>query len=81
MTTYTSSLPDDLLKRLSEIAKELKLPKNKLIENALTHYLDDINKAQYAKSFQKVAQSKEMMELAEEGLPDYVKTLKELENR
>lgn len=81
MTTYTSTLPDDLLKRLTEIAKELKLPKNKLIEKALTRYLDDIKKAQYAKSFQKVAQSKEMMELAEEGLPEYFKTLKELEKQ
>jgi hypothetical protein len=32
MTTFTSTLPDDLLEMLNLKAKELHLPKNKLIE-------------------------------------------------
>ena len=42
MTTFTSTLPDDLMNLLSEKAKELSLPKNKLIEKALRIYLKKI---------------------------------------
>jgi len=37
MTTFTSSLPDELLKRLNEKAEKLAVPKNKIIEKALKH--------------------------------------------
>ena len=33
MGTFTSSLPDDILKQLADASKSLKLPKNKIIEN------------------------------------------------
>ena len=33
MATFTSTLPDHILNLLSEKAQQLKLPKNKLIEN------------------------------------------------
>ena len=32
MATFTSTLPDDLLKRLADYAQKLSLPKNKLME-------------------------------------------------
>jgi len=35
MSTFTSSLPDDLLQSLAQKAKELSVPKNTLIERAL----------------------------------------------
>ena len=44
MSTFTSTLPDDLLARLSDAAKDLALPKNKLLENALRIYLDQLKK-------------------------------------
>ncbi len=47
MTTFTSTLPDDLLEMLNLKAKELHLPKNKLIEKALRIYLDQLNKSAY----------------------------------
>jgi predicted transcriptional regulator len=50
MATFTSSLPDDLLKQLADKAKELKLPKNKLIEKALSIYLEQLDRAAYIKS-------------------------------
>lgn len=51
MATFTSSLPDDLLQRLSQKARELKLPKNSLIEKELSIYLDQLNRAEYLKSY------------------------------
>ena len=72
MATFTSSLPDDLLDLLSKKAKELKLPKNKLIERALSIYLDQLNRAAYVKSYQKMASDKDVMAIAEEGMADYM---------
>ena len=81
MATFTSSLPDELLKELAETAKKLKLPKNKIIEKALEYYLDQIKRAEYAKSFQRAAKDPEMLLIAEEGLEDYVRILEELEKK
>lgn len=77
MATFTSSLPDELLVKLSEMAKELKMPKNKLIEQALELYLTEIEKAQYAKSFRRASKDKDTMLIAEEGMADYFKMLQE----
>jgi predicted transcriptional regulator len=51
MATFTFSLPDNLLEKLSKLAKELQLSKNRLIENALELYLEQIEKASYIKSY------------------------------
>ncbi|MCL8009008.1 ribbon-helix-helix domain-containing protein [Gelidibacter japonicus] len=81
MATFTSSLPDELLKELADTAKKLKLPKNKIIEKALEYYLDQIKRAEYAKSFQRAAKDPEMLLIAEEGLEDYVRILEDLEKK
>lgn len=81
MATFTSSLPDELLKELADTAKKLKLPKNKIIEKALEYYLDQIKRAEYAKSFQRAAKDPEMLLIAEEGLEDYVRILEGLEKK
>jgi predicted transcriptional regulator len=47
MSTFTSILPDSLLKQLGDAAKALSMPKNKVLENALRLYLEQLNKAQY----------------------------------
>lgn len=49
MTTFTSSLADDLIQLLATKAKELSIPKNKIIEKAHRIYLDQLNKAAYIK--------------------------------
>ncbi len=79
MATYTSTLPDDLLVRLSELAREYGLPKNKLIERALDLYLRELDKAAFAKSFQKACGDEDLHSIAEEGMADYYKHLMVLE--
>jgi predicted transcriptional regulator len=81
MATFTSSLPDELLKRLSETAKELDLPKNKLIEKALEVFLDEIKRAKYARSYKRAAQDEEIMQIAEEGMADYFRMLQEFDKK
>jgi predicted transcriptional regulator len=77
MTTFTSSLPEELLKRLNEKAEKLAVPKNKIIEKALNIYLEQLNRAEYIKSYKKAGSDAEIMEIAEEGMADYLKQLDE----
>ena len=75
MTTFTSSLPDSLLQRLEEKARQLSVPKNKLIERALSIYLDQLNRAEYVRSYRQMADDTDMLNLAEEGMGEYLKQL------
>lgn len=79
MTTFTSSLPENLLERLSKLAKELQLPKNKLIEKALELYLEQIERASYIKSYQQAADDADILSIAEEGMQEYFSTLNNLD--
>ena len=75
MTTFTSTLPDEILKQLSEQAKKLAVPKNKIIERALSIYLDQLNKAEYIKSYRQAAGDADIITMAEEGMEDYLEQL------
>jgi hypothetical protein len=77
MSTFTSTLPDDLLQLLALKAKELSIPKNKLIERALRIYLDQLNRAAYLKSYKALAQDTDILYIAEEGMADYISNLEE----
>lgn len=80
MATFTSSLPDDLLENLSKMAKELKMPKNKILEKALKIYLEQLDKAAYLKSYKQMVNDPDMLAMAEEGMADYFKQLEDLES-
>ena len=75
MTTFTSSLPQSLLNTLEEKAKQLSVPKNKLIERALSLYLDQLNRAEYANSYKQMADDKDLLLFAEEGMAEYMQQL------
>ncbi len=62
---------------LSEKAEKLSVPKNKLIENALRLYLEHLEKAEYIKSYKRATQDADLMLFAEEGMEDYLKSLRE----
>jgi predicted transcriptional regulator len=77
MATFTSTLPDDLLDQLTEKAKSLSLPKNRLIEKALRLYLEHLEKAEYIKSYKTAAADVDVMSIAEEGMSGYLKQLED----
>ena len=77
MTTFTNTLPEDLLKLLKEKADKFSIPMNKLIEKALRIYLDQLNRAEYVKSYKQAGQDQDVMAIAEEGMEDYLKQLPE----
>jgi predicted transcriptional regulator len=75
MATFTSSLPDKLLDKLAKEAKNLKIPKNKIIEKALQIYLEQLDRAAYLKSYKAMAKDEDMLLMAEEGMADYLQML------
>ena len=77
MAVFTSTLPDDLLQLLKEKASQLSVPKNKLIEKALRLYLDQITKAEYARSYRQAQADEDILSIAEEGMEDYFRQLEE----
>ena len=77
MITFTSTLPEELLAKLDQAAKKLSVPKNRLIEKALRIYLDQLTRAEYIKSFKKASGDDDLLDMAEEGMEDYLKQLDE----
>lgn len=73
MATFTSSLPDDVLKSLQEYSQKLSVPKNNLIEKALRLYLEHLKRAEYVQSYREAGQDEEIMLIAEEGMGTYLK--------
>lgn len=77
--TFTSSINNSLMEKLRDYSNKYKLPKNKIIENALKKYFDDLKRAEYIRSFQKENEENENAELAEQGLDDFLKMIDENE--
>lgn len=62
---------------LDEHAKNLEIPKNKLIEKALRIYLEHLKWAAYVKSYSQAKEDKDMVNLAEEGMAEYFKQIED----
>lgn len=77
MVTFTSTLPEDIFKKLNETSGKLSVPKNKIIVKALRIYLDQLTRAEYVKSYKQAADDHDILSLAEEGMEDYLKQLEE----
>jgi predicted DNA-binding protein len=75
MTTFTSTLPEELFEKLNHISKQLALPKNKIIEKALRIYIEQIHKAEYIQSFKQMNDDDEIIKIAEEGMVEYLNQL------
>jgi ribosomal protein L10 len=81
MATFTTTLPNDLLDLLSQKAAEYHLAKNKLIEKALRVYLDELTKAEYVRSYKRMAKDSDTLLMAEEGMAEYHKLLNDLDEQ
>jgi hypothetical protein len=77
---YTSTLPDDLILQVNEYAEKHKVPKNKIIEEALKQYFFQQKRKEYSESFARIAHDPEVEELAEMGMADYAELLRKYEN-
>ena len=77
--TYTSSLPSIVMEEVVEYARKKKVSKNKVIEIALKKLFEEELKKELEETFKIASQDKELLEMAEEGLGEYLEQLKELE--
>jgi predicted transcriptional regulator len=75
--TFTSTLPPEVWQALETYAAKFKVPRNRIMENALVAYFEKLKQAEFTRSFKKAAGDPEMKSLAEEGLEDYLKILDE----
>ena len=58
---------------LEHYAVRFKVPKNRIIENSLKAYFENLKRAEYIRSFRKAAGDSEIIDMAEDGLEDYLK--------
>lgn len=72
MRAITITLPDKLLEQLALQAQKLSMPENKIIEKALEVYLDQLNRAEYLKSYKQMSNDPDFLEISEEGMIDYL---------
>jgi predicted transcriptional regulator len=80
MITFTSTLPEEVLSQLNIMANKLAIPKNRIIEKALRIYLDQLNRAEYVKSYRQAAGDPDIIEMAEEGMAEYLGQLENFEH-
>ena len=75
MSALTTSLPDDLIRELAARAEQYGLPKNRFIERALRIYLEQLDRAEFRASYQRMAKDPLTLQLAEEGMVHYLAQL------
>ena len=77
--TYTSSLPLVVMEELAANAKKRNVSKNKVIEIALKKLFEEELRKELQETFKLANKDKELLQIAEFGLHDYLEQLKELE--
>lgn len=81
MATFTSSLPDQMLKRLQDLSVELNVPKNRILERALDRYLQEVERQIFIRSYQAMSGDSELLSLAEDGMEEYNDELIKLDEK
>lgn len=77
--TYTSTLPSIVMEEVAEYAKKKNVSKNKVIEIALKKLFEEELKKDLEETFKLANEDKDLLQVAESGLGDYLEQLKELE--
>ena len=77
--TYTSSLPNIVMEDVVEYAKKNKVSKNKVIEIALKMFFEEEIRRDLEITFSLASENKELTGMAEWGLDEYSKQLKNME--
>lgn len=77
--TYTSTLPSMVMEEVVAYAKKRNVSKNKVIEIALKKLFEEELRKDLQETFKLANEDKELAQMAEFGLNDYLEQLKELE--
>lgn len=77
--TFTTNMSGNLMQWLESYISKKKTTKRAVIEEALRVLQKDEKQKELAESFKRAANDPEMLQMAEEGLGDYLEQLHELE--
>lgn len=69
--SFTTTLPDILLRELDDASKELRVQKNDILVQALTLWNKKRKQALLAESYRKIKNKKPLTQLADEGLEEW----------
>ena len=75
---FTTTLPDAILKQISEYSIISGKKKNQIIEESLISYFENEKKKRMTESFIKASKDTEIVIMAEEGMDDYKQQLTNL---
>ncbi len=75
--TFTSTLPIDLSQKLDLYAQANKIPKNKIIEQALDLFFIEERKKKFLEGVKKIGNDPDQIEWSEWGITDYGDQLKQ----
>jgi hypothetical protein len=73
---FTSTISPELLTWLTTRAKQTKQTRRQLLEEALIKYRKDIKKESMQKGFKRASKDISIVELAEWGMEDYLRIVK-----
>lgn len=76
---FTSSIPEDLYKKLTSFAQKNKMQKNKVLEEALNLFFLEDKKKSFIEGVKKWGQDSENIVWAEMGMKEYSETLKKMD--
>jgi hypothetical protein len=79
--TYTSTLPNTVMEDVVEYANRHNKKKNEVITEAITTFLTEKRKQEYAETFKKIKNDPEQKFLAEAGLGDFLEIILKHENQ
>ncbi len=79
--TYTSTLPNTVMEEVVEYAHRHNKKKNEVITEAITTFLTEKRKQEYAETFKKMKTVPEQTFLAEAGLGDSLEIILKHENQ
>ncbi len=77
---FTSTISQDLLDWLRGYSKNTKKTKRAILEEAIKEYQIKIKKQKMKEDFIRASQDPEMLQIAEEGMGDYLKIIEQFEN-
>jgi predicted transcriptional regulator len=79
-TVITTTISPKILSWVNQFAKKYARSRRAIIEEALQRYRNEMKRQDLIASFQRAAKDAEMLELADQGLSDYLDQLSSLES-
>jgi hypothetical protein len=79
--TYTSTLPNTVMEEVVEYANRHNKKKNEVITEAITTFLTEKRKQEYAETFKKMKNDPEQEFLAKAGVGDFLEIIKKHEKQ